>query len=221
MSKRTKTVVVLVVLLAAARVSMAQSGLPSSSTSSSSSSTAAPPPSSTAASAKSGEATAQARPEPCWQQAGIPESVMEAHRNIMAATRAEVASVCNDPALSQPQRVLKIRQIHQEARGKMAALVTPDQEQAMNACRAERSQARRAGQGAPGGGGGAGAGAGAGGGAGAATGAGFGGGRGFGGGGFDCASLSEGTSRQHASPSVPQQRPQQPSQQPGQDQDPD
>jgi hypothetical protein len=33
--------------------------------------------------------------------------------------------------------------------------------------------------------------------------------------------LNQGTARQHASPSVPQQRPQQPTQQPSADQDPD
>jgi hypothetical protein len=148
---------------------------------------------------------------------------MEAHRSIMAATRAEVSAVCNDPALTQPQRVLKIRQIRQEARGKMATLITPDQEQAMNACRAEREEARgEARRSAPAmaGGGGAGGGAGPGGGAGA----GFGGGRGGGGGGgvgYDCTSMNQGTARQHASPSVPQQRPQQPTQQPSEDQDPD
>jgi hypothetical protein len=196
---------------------LAQSG-------SSSSSSAPPPPPPAAPAAKSADASAPPRPQPCWQQAGIAESVMEAHRNIMAATRAEVSSVCNDPALSQQQRVLKIRQIHQEARGKMASLITPDQEQAMNACRAERSEARnqaRASGQAMGGGVGSGGGAGGGGAAaGAGAGAGFGGGRG-GGGGFDCASLNQGTARQHASPSVPQQRPQQPTQQPSEDQDPD
>lgn len=201
--------------LAGACPLLAQSG----SSSSSSSSAPPPPPPATAPAAKSADASAPSRPQPCWQQVGIPESVMEAHRNIMAATRAEVSSVCNDPALSQQQRVLKIRQIHQETRGKMASLITPDQEQAMNACRAERSEARKSGQAMAGGGGG-GAGAGGGAAAGAGAGAGFGGGRG-GGGGFDCASLNQGTARQHASPSVPQQRPQQPTQQPSEDQDPD
>jgi hypothetical protein len=157
----------------------------------------APPPSTQSAPpappASEGQAPGHARQGGCWQQAGISQATVQAHRQIMESTRTQVQAACSDPALTQQQRVLKIRQIHELARQQMATLVTPEQEQAMNACRAQRGEGPAMhGPGGMGGTGGAG----------------------------ECGMANGGTARQHAAPSTPQQRPQQPQQQPSEDQDP-
>jgi len=159
----------------------------------SSNSQSAPPPSTQSTSpstppSEEGQGPA-GRQQPCWEQAGLSRSILQEHRQIQQNMRRQVMATCSDPALSQEQRVLKIREIQEQTRKELAGLMTPEQEQALNNCRAQRGGGRRPAAGimdrVP-----------------------------------DCAALSGGTARQHATPTSPQQRPQQPQQQPSQDQDP-
>jgi len=81
------------------------------------------------------------RQEPCWQEAGISQSVMEQRRQIEQNTRAEIQSVCNDSALTPQQKREKIRQLHQQARQQIEGGITPQQQEALKACRQQRAAA--------------------------------------------------------------------------------
>lgn len=83
---------------------------------------------------------------PCWEVAGISKSAMEQRQAIQRRTRSEVEVVCADPSLSQQQRQQKIRQIHEQAKQELDALVSPQQMQALKSCQ----QARNHGGGHPG-----------------------------------------------------------------------
>jgi len=77
--------------------------------------------------------------EPCWKQAGIAPQAQQQRRQIEENTRAEVQSVCNDSSLSQQQKQAKIRQIHQQSRQQIEGLMNPQQRQAVESCRSQRS----------------------------------------------------------------------------------
>jgi len=96
------------------------------------------PSSSTPQSGGSGSRRSQGRP--CWQQAGVSQSVMQQHRSLEQNTRAEMESVCADSSLSQQQKHQKIQQIHAQARQQMQGLMTPQQEEALKSCRAQRGE---------------------------------------------------------------------------------
>lgn len=85
--------------------------------------------------------TKAAHPEPCWEEAGIPKSVIEQHRQIERNTRAEIQFVCNDSSLTPEQKREKIRQLHQQAHQQMQGLITPQQREAMKACQQQRAAA--------------------------------------------------------------------------------
>jgi hypothetical protein len=56
-----------------------------------------------------------AHPAPCWEEAGVPKSVIEQRRQIERNTHAEIQSVCNDSSLTPEEKREKIRQLHQQA----------------------------------------------------------------------------------------------------------
>lgn len=89
----------------------------------------------------------RARQQPCWQQAGVSQAVMQKRRQIEESTRAQVESVCQDSSLSQQQKQEKIRQLRQEGRKQMEALVTPQQMQAVESCRSQRREGQGRGDG--------------------------------------------------------------------------
>lgn len=76
---------------------------------------------------------------PCWQVAGISKSAMEQRQAIQQRTRSEVEAVCADPSLSQQQRQQKIREIHEQAKQELDALVSPQQMEALKSCQQARS----------------------------------------------------------------------------------
>ena len=76
---------------------------------------------------------------PCWQEAGISKSAMEQSGAIKRRTRAEVEAVCAESSLSPQQRQQKIRQIHEQAKQEMDALVTPQQMEALKSCQMSRN----------------------------------------------------------------------------------
>jgi protein CpxP len=88
---------------------------------------------------------------PCWQQAGIEKSVMEQRWSIERDTRSQVEAVCSNSSLTPQQKQQQAKELHQQARQKIEALVTPDQEKALTAC---QQQHNGGGNNHPGGGGG-------------------------------------------------------------------
>ena len=64
---------------------------------------------------------------------------MEERGAIQRRTRAEVESVCAESSLSPQQRQQKIRQIHEQAKQEMDALVTPQQMEALKSCLMSRN----------------------------------------------------------------------------------
>ena len=76
---------------------------------------------------------------PCWEVAGISKSAMEQRQAIQQRTHAEVEAVCADPSLTQQQRQQKIRQIHEQAKQELDALVSPQQMEALKSCQEARN----------------------------------------------------------------------------------
>jgi len=84
---------------------------------------------------------AAARPEPCWQEAGISKSAIEQRRQIERNMQAEIQSVCNDSSLPPEQKREKIRQLHRQAHQRMEGLISPQQREALKACQQQRAAA--------------------------------------------------------------------------------
>ena len=83
-----------------------------------------------------------ARQEPCWLQVGIPHSAIERRKQIEENTRSQVQAVCNDSSLSPQQKRQKIHRLREQAHQEAAALMTPQQAEALKACRQQRAAAR-------------------------------------------------------------------------------
>jgi hypothetical protein len=84
------------------------------------------------------QAPAQARQEPCWQEAGISASVFRQHEAIEREKHSQVRSVCADTSLSPQQKVERIAQIREAAEQKTDGLISPEQMKALMACREQR-----------------------------------------------------------------------------------
>jgi len=82
------------------------------------------------------------RPEPCWKQAGISHPVQEQRHGIESEVRSQIASVCEDSALTPQQKREQARKLRQEAEQKMDALITPEQQSALHACQQQRAGGR-------------------------------------------------------------------------------
>ena len=80
--------------------------------------------------------------QPCWQVAGISQSAMQEHRELQQSAHSQIEAVCSDSSLSTQQKREKIREIHQQTKQKIDALITPQQQQALKSCRQERGQGR-------------------------------------------------------------------------------
>ena len=76
---------------------------------------------------------------PCWAVAGISKSAMEQRRAIQERTRSEVEAVCSDPSLPQQERQQKIRQIREQAKQELDALISPQQMQELKSCQMSRN----------------------------------------------------------------------------------
>ncbi len=84
--------------------------------------------------------TGRARPEPCWQVAGISQSAMQQRKSLEENARSQLQSVCNDSSLTPQQKREKIRQIHQQTEQQVEGAITPQQRQALQACRQKRGE---------------------------------------------------------------------------------
>ncbi len=82
--------------------------------------------------------TATGRREPCWEVAGISKAAMQQRKVLAQQTRQEVEAVCANTSLTPAQKQQRIREIHQQERQQMQGLITPQQEEALRACRQER-----------------------------------------------------------------------------------
>lgn len=80
--------------------------------------------------------------EPCWRQAGIDRSVMEQHRTIDRDAHAQINAVCENSSLTPQQKQEQARAIKRQAKEKMDALLTPDQQKSLQACQQTRAADR-------------------------------------------------------------------------------
>jgi hypothetical protein len=80
------------------------------------------------------------RGEPCWQQAGIEQSVMEQIRTITREARSEVEAVCSNSSLTPQQKQQQAREIREKAMQKREGLMTADQEKTLKACQQEQHE---------------------------------------------------------------------------------
>jgi len=83
-----------------------------------------------------------ARQRPGWQQVGIPQSAIERRKQIEETARSQVQAVCHDSSLSPQQKREKIRQLREQARNEAEALLTPQQQEALRACREQHVAGR-------------------------------------------------------------------------------
>lgn len=83
-----------------------------------------------------------AKRQPCWQVAGISQDAMQQHKALQESTHSEIQSVCADSSLTPQQKREKIRQIHEQTRQKGESLITPQQQEALKACREERGEGK-------------------------------------------------------------------------------
>jgi Spy/CpxP family protein refolding chaperone len=101
-----------------------------------------------------GAANRAPRQPPCWQQVGISKEAIEQRHTIEQNTRAQVESVCADSSLTSQQKHVKIKELRQQARQQIESIITPQQQEELKACNAERNARRPSGGGPrPGGGG--------------------------------------------------------------------
>lgn len=83
--------------------------------------------------------TARPRAVPCWEQAGISKSAIEERTAIQREARSQVEAVCADTSLTPQQKRERIREIHQQAKERAEALISPQQQEALTACQKERA----------------------------------------------------------------------------------
>jgi Spy/CpxP family protein refolding chaperone len=83
--------------------------------------------------------TTPTRQEPCWRQAGISQSAMQQRHEIERDTHSQVAAVCENSSLTPQQKQQQVKEIHNQAQGKMNALITPEQQSTLHACQQQRS----------------------------------------------------------------------------------
>ncbi len=124
----------LLVLTALPAFSQSAAGVPGSS---------APPASSPGSDAPGSNAPASRRgqrQQPCWQVAGISQATFQQHHQIEENTHSQVQSVCSNSSLSPQQKQAQVRQIREQAQKEMQNLVSPQQQEALKACREQRGE---------------------------------------------------------------------------------
>ena len=98
----------------------------------------------------------QPRVEPCWKQVGISKTAMDERAAISRETRSQIEAVCANSSLTPQERQQQIRQIREQAKQRMDALVSPEQQEALRACQQSRAANHPAAPGVHRGGGGTG-----------------------------------------------------------------
>jgi len=75
---------------------------------------------------------------PCYEVAGVSKAAVQERQNVARAANARVEAVCANASLTPQQRAQEIRQIREQQRAEMNAIVTPQQQEAINACNKAR-----------------------------------------------------------------------------------
>lgn len=78
------------------------------------------------------------RQQPCWEQAGVSQTVAHQRRQILLNTESQIGSVCSNQSLTPQERQQQIRQLREQERQQTEGLITPQQQQAINTCRQQR-----------------------------------------------------------------------------------
>ena len=84
------------------------------------------------------KAPAQPQQPPCYEVAGVSKAAIEERQNVVRSANAQVEVVCANISLTPQQRAQEIRQIRQQQRAQMNAIITPQQQEAINACNKAR-----------------------------------------------------------------------------------
>ena len=79
--------------------------------------------------------------EPCWQVAGISKSAMEQRKSILQNAHSQIESVCANSSLTAQQRSEQIRQIHQQSKQQIDALIPASQMESLRSCQSSRAAA--------------------------------------------------------------------------------
>ena len=79
------------------------------------------------------------RQAPCWQQAGISKAAMQQKNQVAQERREQIQAVCADSSLTPKEKQQKIKEIRQQAKEKIDALVSSDQQEQLSACQKERA----------------------------------------------------------------------------------
>jgi hypothetical protein len=79
--------------------------------------------------------------EPCWQVAGISKSAMDQRKSILQNAHSQVEAVCANSSLTAQQRSEQIRQIHQQSKQQIDALIPASQMESLHSCQASRASA--------------------------------------------------------------------------------
>lgn len=92
------------------------------------------------ATSSTGSTTGRGKHQPCWEQAGIPQSVVQEHRSIEQSTRSEIQAVCSDSSLTPQQRQQKAHELREQARQRQDAMLSASQRTAFKNCRSQRGE---------------------------------------------------------------------------------
>jgi hypothetical protein len=84
------------------------------------------------------KASTQPPQPPCYEVAGVSKAAIEERQNVVRGANAQVEAVCANASLTPQQRAQEIRQIRQQQRAQMNAIITPQQQEAINACNKAR-----------------------------------------------------------------------------------
>jgi hypothetical protein len=77
--------------------------------------------------------------EPCWKQVGISKAAIDERQAIARETRSQVEAVCVDSSLTPEQKRQRIREIRQQAKQRSESLISPQQQEELQACQKERA----------------------------------------------------------------------------------
>jgi Spy/CpxP family protein refolding chaperone len=76
--------------------------------------------------------------EPCFEVAGIQKSTMEQIWSMERETHSQVEAVCSNSSLTPQQKHQQVHELREQAHQKMAGMLTPEQDKALESCRQER-----------------------------------------------------------------------------------
>jgi hypothetical protein len=79
--------------------------------------------------------------QPCWQVAGVSKSAMEQERSLHESARSQMEAVCSNSSMTPQQKHEEMRKIEESVHQRMSSIVTPQQQSALQSCRASRGEA--------------------------------------------------------------------------------